>query len=416
MLDPKLIRDQFPLVLEGLSSRNPSWTPLLERYVEKDRTWRALLQEVDLLKAKRNQAPKGTPTPEQLIELKQLSETIKLKQTALGPLEEEVKQLALSLPNVPDASTPFGQDESQNIEIRRVGTPRQFDFTPLSHDELGKKIGILDFDSAVRVTGARFVVYRKWGARLTRALTQLMLDLHVMTHGYEEISPPFLVNTASLTTTGQLPKFADDAFQIADSDFWLSPTAEVQLTNLYRDQIIDESLLPLALSAYTPCFRREAGSYGRDMSGLIRHHQFDKVELVRLVKPEQSSQELETLLNHAEAVLKALQLPYRVMSLCRGDLGFSAAKTYDIEVWLPSPNKYREISSCSNFFDFQSRRGMIRYRASDTNEVAYVHTLNGSGLAVGRTLAAILENYQTAEGKMIVPEALRPYLGVDEIS
>lgn len=415
MLDPRRIRDDFETVQQGLLTRGVSAT-ILESFMQADQAWRETLLEVEALQAKRNQLlPKGKPSEEQMVALKQLSDELKAKQELLAPLEAAVNHAALELPNVPHESTPVGASETDNVVVETVGTPPSFSFTPKAHHELGIQAGVLDFDSAVKITGARFVVYRKWGAKLERALIQLMLDQHTAQHGYEEIIPPVIVNSASLTGTGQLPKFADDLFRISDSDFWLSPTAEVQITNMYRDSILSEEDLPKCLTAYTPCFRKEAGSYGKDMTGLIRHHQFNKVELVQFVHPDRSMEQLELLLSHAKKILDLLELPYRVLSLCSGDIGFSSAKTYDLEVWFPSQNMYREISSCSNFLDFQSRRGMIRFRDKSSGKTRYVHTLNGSGLAVGRTFAAILENYQLENGTIVVPSVLRPYLGVNEL-
>jgi seryl-tRNA synthetase len=416
MLDPRQIRDHFETVQKALISRNPVWETELVKFAEKDKEWRAILQETEQLKAQQNQAtPKGKPTPEQLIELKTLSESVKSKQDELRKIEEELTQIAMELPNVPDASVPVGKDEHDNLETHTHLTPATFSFTPKSHDELGTHLGILDFEKATKIAGSRMALYKNQGAKLERALIQFMLDIHTQSHGYEEILPPVLVNTASLTGTGQLPKFAEDSFKINDTDFWLSPTAEVQLTNLYRDQIIPEEELPIRLTAYTPCFRKEAGSYGKDLTGLIRLHQFNKVELVKFCTPESSMAELETLRTHAETILQKLELPYRVLCLCTGDMGFSSAKTFDLEVWFPSQNKYREISSCSNFHDFQARRAMIRYRSKSTGKVQYLHTLNGSGLAVGRTFAAILENYQNEDGSIRVPDVLIPYMGVSHI-
>ena len=338
-------------------------------------------------------------------------ETLKRLETEWQTVHGDVEAALLALPNLPHESVPPGTDASANVEIRRVGTPRRVPFTPRPHWEIGEQLGILDFERGARITGSRFTVYRGAGARLERALINFMLDRHTAEHGYVEILPPALVNRASLTGTGQLPKFEDDLFHVPSEDYFLIPTAEVPLTNLHRDEILAESALPIAYTAYTPCFRREAGSYGKDVRGLIRQHQFNKVELVMLTAPEQSYDALERLTRHAEAILAALELPYRVMALCGGDLGFSAAKTYDLEVWLPSEQAYREISSCSNFETFQARRIGIRYRPAATKRTEFVHTLNGSGLAVGRTVVAILEHYQEADGSVTIPKALRPYMG-----
>ena len=332
----------------------------------------------------------------------------------LRSVEERVVDLVLGIPNLPHFSVPAGKEASQNVEVRRWGTAPAFPFTPKPHWDIGEALGILDFDRAAKIAGARFAVLTGTGARLERALIDYMLDLHTTQHGYREILPPFLVNRSSMTATGQLPKFEEDLFRLRDEDYFLIPTAEVPVTNLHRDEILNESMLPITYTAYTPCFRREAGSYGKDTRGLIRLHQFNKVELVAFAKPEQSYEELERLTGHAEAILQGLGLHYRVVTLCTGDLGFSAAKTYDIEVWLPSQNQYREISSCSNFEAFQARRANIRYKGTGgrkDSKSEFVHTLNGSGLAVGRTLVAILENYQQPDGSVTIPKALRHYMG-----
>jgi seryl-tRNA synthetase len=416
MLDPRRIRDHYDEVKAGLLARRFP-IDILDSFITLDQEWRDVLQRVEQLQAKRNQlTPKGKPTADQLSELKCLSDEFKLAQDNLSIIEARVNKMTLEFPNIPHASVPIGTSEADNVEVRRVGDIPSFSFTPKPHDELGLNLGILDFESAAKITGSRFAIYRNLGAKLERALISFMLDLHTQEHGYSEIMPPVLINSASLTATGQLPKFSEDSFRIADSDYWLSPTAEVQITNLYRDEILSEDQLPLYHTAYTPCFRREAGSYGRDMTGLIRLHQFNKVELVKFVKPEHSMAELDTLLANAERVLQLLELPYRVVSLCSGDIGFSSAKTYDIEVWFPSQNTYREISSCSNFLDFQARRGMIRYKDTASKKNIYVHTLNGSGLAIGRTFAALLENFQQSDGHIQLPKALVPYMGIGEIS
>jgi seryl-tRNA synthetase len=416
MLDPRRIRDEFEAVKKGLSNRGQS-LDVLDHFVETDKAWRKALQEVETLSAERNAlTPKGKPTPEQLQQLKQLSEQLKGKQESLSPLESDIEKAALIIPNIPHPSVPVGKDESENVVVKTVGTPKTFNFTPKPHEELAVNLGLLDFERAAKISGARFAVYKGLGARLERSLIQLMLDKHSLNHGYTEILPPVLVNSASMQGTGQLPKFADDSFKIDDTDLWLSPTSEVQLTNLYRDTIIPEEELPVKMTAYTACFRKEAGSYGKDMSGIIRQHQFNKVELVKIVHPDQSLNELELLLADAESILQALELPYRVVSLCTGDIGFSSAKTYDIEVWFPSQNKYREISSCSTFLDFQARRAMIRYKSKESGKVQYAHTLNGSGLAVGRTFAALLENYQQEDGSITIPKPLQPFLGVSSLA
>ena len=325
--------------------------------------------------------------------------------------EQQMQAVLQQIPNLPAESVPPGTSAEDNVEVRRWGTPRTFDFAPKPHWELGEQLGILNFEQAAKISGARFAVYWDAGARLERALANFMLDLHTGTHGYREVLPPYMVNEASLFGTGQLPKFKEDLFHCEGSDHWMIPTAEVPLTNLYRDDILDEKQLPISVTAWTPCFRAEAGAYGKDVRGLVRQHQFQKVELVKFVTPEQSSAEHERLTAHAEAILQALELPYRVMNLCAGDLGFSAAKTYDLEVWLPGQNLYREISSCSNFEAFQARRANIRYRPQGQKKTEFVHTLNGSGLAVGRTWLAIVENYQQADGSVAIPTALQPYMG-----
>lgn len=415
MLDPRRIRDEFDSVKQGLLNRGAS-LDILDQFSNLDRTWRQALQEVELLQSERNaKTPKGKPSPEQLQLLKQLSDSVKQKQESLTPLEEAVQHIALTIPNVPHDSVPIGKDETENVVVKTVGTPKTFDFTPKPHEEVAQNLGLLDFENASKISGSRFVVYKGLGARLERTLIQFMLNKQTLENGYTEILPPVLVNSASMQGTGQLPKFADDSFKIDDTDYWLSPTSEVQLTNLYRDMIIPEESLPVKMSAYTPCFRKEAGSYGKDISGIIRQHQFNKVELVKIVHPDDSLKELENLLADAESILQALELPYRVVSLCTGDMGFSSAKTYDIEVWFPSQNKYREISSCSTFLDFQARRAMIRYKSKSTGKVQYAHTLNGSGLAVGRTFAALIENCQQQDGSVMIPAVLHPMLGVSTL-
>ncbi len=415
MIDPKLVRDTPDTVRNALDARN---YPLhfLDSFIQTDMEWRTLLQEVDAMKQERNTlTPKGKPDPEILGKLKTLADTIKFKQERLLQLEFSAEQAALLIPNMPLSDVPLGRSEAENVVLRQEGTPPLFAFSPKAHEVLGTDLRMLDFESGAKITGSRFVVYKGIGAKLERALIQFMLDIHTSEHGYTEYAPPVIVNTRSLQSTGQLPKFEDDLFKIADTDYFLSPTAEVQLTNLYRDSIVSESDLPLCMTTYTPCFRREAGSYGRDVSGLIRNHQFDKIELVRIVHPDQSEAEHQTLLSHAEKILQRLELPYQVMGLCTGDMGFSSAKTIDLEVWFPSQNKYREISSVSNFGDFQARRAMIRYRDLQTGKVHLAHTLNGSGLAVGRTLACIIENYQNEDGSIRIPTALQPYMGCTTI-
>jgi len=342
--------------------------------------------------------------------MKTLADEIKIIDSQVTEIETAIDLMIMGIPNTPNATTPAGTSEDDNVEVKRYGTPRVFDFEPKAHWDIGTDLDILDFERATKITGSRFTVLKSMGAKLERALINFMLDLHTTEHGYDEVMTPFLVNRDAMTGTGQLPKFEDDMFHIPSKDFFLVPTAEVPVTNLYRDEILDQSVLPIAHTAYTPCFRKEAGSAGKDTRGIIRQHQFNKVELVRFTEPEKSYEELEKLTNAAEEVLKRLNLPYRVIRLCGGDVGFSSAQTYDIEVWLPSYNAYKEISSCSNFEDFQARRANIRYRDQETGKVRHVHTLNGSGLAIGRTVAAILENYQEADGTVTIPEVLRPYL------
>ncbi|NBV41433.1 serine--tRNA ligase [bacterium] len=415
MLDPKFVRDNLDAVRAHLENRR---YPLhfLESFSKSDSEWRAMNTEVDQLKAERNLAtPKGKPSPEQQAELKRLSDTIKVKQDILNELELEVRQAALYLPNLPLEAVPTGASEDENVEIKKWGEPRVLEFDPLPHEKIAIQRQLIDFEAAVKVAGSRFAVYTGPGARLERALINFMLDTQTQRNGYKEVIPPVIVNTASLTGTGQLPKFEGDLFKIQDTDYWLSPTAEVQLTNLYQDAIVPEDQLPIKLAAYTSCFRKEAGSYGKDISGIIRQHQFNKIELVQLVHPDQSVAQLEQLLENAESILQALNLPYRVVKLCTGDLGFSSAMTFDIEVWFPSQKRYREISSCSNFLDFQARRAMIRYRDRLSGKVNYLHTINGSGLAVGRTFAAILENFQNEDGTVSVPPVLRSYINFDRL-
>jgi len=415
MIDAKIIREDFESVKQGLLNRGAD-IALLDQFFAMDKQWRAALQSIDTLKMKRNQlTPKGKPTVEQLKLLKELSESIKQEQDSVTSLESDVHALARQLPNVPFLDVPVGSSEADNVVLDMIGDIPVFSFQPKSHDELGVNRGILNFDQAATVTGSRFVVGHDKGAQLERALINFMLDVHTHKHHYQEAQVPVVVNSQSLYGTGQLPKFGDDLFKLADTDYWLSPTAEVQLTNLFNGHIFQADQLPICLTAATSCFRKEAGSYGQDVRGIIRQHQFNKVELVRIVHPEESQQELLKLRQHAESILQLLKLPYRVVELCTADLGFSSAKTFDLEVWFPSQNKYREISSCSNFLDFQSRRSMIRYKQKNDDKVNYVHTLNGSGLAVGRTLAAILENYQQEDGLIVVPDVLKQYVRFDSL-
>jgi len=417
MLDIKFVRSNPELVKEALEKRSTKIS--LDQFLEFDAQKRDILYQAEQLKNKRNvvseeisRLKKAQEDAEGLIlEMREVSQQIKELDEQVKNYEEKMQEILMCIPNIPHASVPVGTDEEENIEVKKWGQPREFDFTALAHWDLGENLDILDFERAAKISGARFTVYKGAGARLERAVTNLMLNLHTEKHGYQEIFPPFLVNSASMTGTGQLPKFEEDLFKLREGDYYLIPTAEVPVTNLHRDEILDESKLPIYYTAYTACFRAEAGAAGRDSRGIIRQHQFNKVELVKFAHPDNSYQELESLLQSAEAVLQLLELPYRIVTLCTGDLGFSSAKTYDIEVWLPSFNKYREISSCSNFEDFQARRANIRFRSKSKGKVEFVHTLNGSGLAVGRTVAAILENYQQADGSVIIPKALQPYMG-----
>ena len=416
MLDPRLIKECPEELKKMLGSRaeHIDWDSLLK--LDKER--RALLTKVEELRAQRRKVSDNIATLKRqkqpaealMVDMKGAGDRIKVLEDNLRETEEQFSAIALGIPNLPHVSVSLGKDVSDNVEIRRWGDPPSMAFSPRPHWELGERLGILDFERAARMTGARFAVYSGAGAHLERALINFMLDLHTKEHGYREVLPPFLVNRASMTGTGQLPKFEEDLFRLKDEDYFLIPTAEVPLTNLHREETLSQQSLPLRYTAYTPCFRREAGSYGKDTRGLIRQHQFNKVELVTFSTPEESYDELERLTSHAEEVLKRLRLHYRVVSLCTADLGFSAAKTYDIEVWLPSQGVFREISSCSNFEAFQARRAEIRYKRPD-GKSEFVHTLNGSGLAVGRTFVAILENYQQADGVVVIPEVLRPYMG-----
>jgi seryl-tRNA synthetase len=415
MLDIKRIRREADVVEELLKRRGEiSLSPLLAV----DERRRALITESEQLKAKQNADSKKIPqlkkegkdTSQLLEEMKELSEQVKLFNVTISELDEQMEQMLLTLPNIPNAEIPIGPDDSWNREVRKVGTVREFDFEPKAHWDIGVERNLLDFERAVKIAGARFSMFTGVGAKLERALINFMLTLHTEKQGYTEISPPFMVNRQTMTATGQLPKFEEDAFNIKNNDYFLIPTAEVPVTNIYRDEILPESMLPVRFTAYTPCFRAEAGSAGRDTRGLIRNHQFDKVELVQLVHPDHSYDVLEKLTNDAEEVLQLLGLPYRVMELSTGDIGFSSAKTYDLEVWMPSYGRYVEISSCSNFEDFQARRGNIRFR-DENGQLRFVHTLNGSGLAVGRTFAALLENFQNKDGSVTIPEVLQSYIG-----
>lgn len=418
MLDLKRIRNELDIVKERVMSRGQGDYGL-DKVVALDEQRRNLLQEVEQMKNKQNIVSKEIPKLKKegkdasavLEEMKVLSENIKTLDEGVKKIEQEIQEMLLGIPNTPHISVPQGDSDADNIQVKIWGEPCQFDFEHKAHWDIGADLGILDFERAGKITGARFTVYRGLGAKLERAIISFMLDLHTEEHGYTEILPPFMVNRDSMTGTGQLPKFEEDMFHIPAKDFFLIPTAEVPVTNLYKDEILEGDQLPIYHTAYTPCFRKEAGSAGRDTRGLIRQHQFNKVELVKFARPENSYEELESLLTAAEEVLKRLEIPYRVVKLATGDLGFSSACTYDIEVWMPSYNRYLEISSCSNFEDFQARRANIRFRPDPKGKVEFVHTLNGSGLAVGRTFAAILENYQQADGSVRIPKALQPYMG-----
>ncbi|MBU0630164.1 MAG: serine--tRNA ligase [Candidatus Margulisbacteria bacterium] len=418
MLDPKVLRGEPEKVKAGLKNRKADLS-LVDEFTSVDEKWRKLTASIEEKKARRNVASekigelkrnKGDASA-LLAEMKGLSDEIKELETKQQGLESELNNIVLNFPNLPDGLVPIGEGSGQNTEIRSWGTKPSFSFKPLPHDELGARLGILDFARAAKIARSRFVVYRGFGAALERALISFMLDLHIKEHGYTEVLTPLLVNADSLRGTGQLPKFAEDLFRCQDDDLYLIPTAEVPVTNLHRDEILELEKLPLKYVAYTPCFRREAGSYGKDVKGIIRQHQFNKVELVKFTTPESSPAEHEQLTADAEKVLQKLNLPYRVVQLCTGDLGFASANTYDLEVWFPSENQYREISSCSNFGSFQARRAGIRYRPQKEAKPEFVHTINGSGLAVGRTFAAIIENYQQEDGSIVIPDALRPYLG-----
>ncbi len=421
MLDIKLLRERTDVVIEAMNNRGMGMA--LEGFLTKEARRRELLREVEDLRMKRNSTSEeiGRRKREKqdatalMDQMKGVGERIKQLDEELKALEDETSDFAMRLPNIPHSSVPVGKDENDNVEVRRWGTPRDFDFTPLNHWDIGEALGIIDFERATKITGARFSLMKGAGARLERSIMNFMLDLNT-SKGYTEVFPPILVNRESMTGTGQLPKFEEELFKIADPDFFLIPTAEVPVTNIHRDEILRAEELPLYYTAYTPCFRREAGSHGKDTRGLIRQHQFNKVELVKFTRPEDSYAEHEKLTADAEDILQRLGLPYRTIVLCTGDMGFSSAKTYDIEVWLPGQGRYREISSCSNFEDFQSRRANIRFKTEGRKGTEFVHTLNGSGLAIGRTLVAILENYQQADGSVLVPEALKPYMGVDRIS
>ncbi len=418
MLELRFIRENIDLVREKCRHRGMD-TAIIDRFAETDSRRRALLGETESLKNRRNTVSATIAEykkqgdherAEPLIaEMREVSARIRELDSELARVQQELDEIVLSIPNLCHDTVPAGRDDADNVEIRKWGRIPEFSFQPRPHWEIGEKLGILDFETSARLAGARFSLLKGFGSRLERALINFFLDLHTQRHGYTEVLPPFMVNSAAMTGTGQLPKFKEDLFKIEGWDLWLIPTAEVPVTNIHAGQTLAESELPIKYTAYTPCFRSEAGSYGKDTRGLIRQHQFDKVELVKFTTPETSDQELESLLADAEEVLQLLELPYRVVTLCSGDLGFSATKTYDIEVWLPGQDTYREISSCSNFLDFQARRAGIRYRPEGEKKSRLVHTLNGSGLAVGRTLLAILENYQQKDGTVRLPEVLKPY-------
>src|SRR5271170_2332900 len=425
MLDLNFVRDNLALVEEKLRQRgmNPE---VLKDFVAIDGERRQAITAAESLQARRNRASEeiaklkksGQDASAQIIETKELREQIAESEKKAAEQEARLREILTAIPNLPNDSVPVGKGEADNVEARRWGSPPQFDFKPKPHWELGEHLGILDLERAAKLSGARFVVYWALGARLERALANFMLDLHTREHGYTEVLPPYLVNSESMYGTGQLPKFASDLFRVphGEKDLWLIPTAEVPVTNLYRDEVLDGARLPVSLTAYTPCFRSEAGSYGKDVRGIIRQHQFQKVELVKFTRPEDSYEQLEKLTRNAETVLQKLGLHYRVITLCTGDMGPSSAKTYDIEVWLPGQQLFREISSCSNFEAYQARRANIRYKREGKNKSEFVHTLNGSALAIGRTWVAIVENYQQPDGSVLIPEALRPYLNAERIT
>jgi seryl-tRNA synthetase len=422
MLDIKNIRENFSLVEKGLKNRNADIN--LEELIAADNKRKEILFELEDLRYKRNSVSDKIAELKRakadandiILEMREVSARIKTLEKELSKIESDINKKLIIIPNTPHVSVPLGKSEADNKLIKKEGEPKNFDFKPRAHWDIGEALNILDFERAAKITGARFPLYYGAGARLERALINFMLDIHTIEHGYKETLPPFIVNRNSMTATGQLPKFEEDLFKIKGTDYFLIPTAEVPLTNIYNNEILTEADLPILHTAYTPCFRSEAGSYGKDTKGLIRQHQFNKVELVKFVKPEDSYNELETLLKNAEEILKRLKIPYRVVALCAGDLGFSAAKTYDIEVWMPAQGVYREISSCSNFEDFQARRANIRFKREGKKKTEFIHTLNGSGLAVGRTFAAILENFQQADGSATVPKALVPYMnGLEKI-
>jgi seryl-tRNA synthetase len=426
MLDLNFVRDNLSLVEEKLRQRGMDPAAVLKDFSDVDSQRRHAITEAETLKARRNKASEdiaklkksGQDASAAMAETKELREQIQEREKIATDLDARLRDILTGIPNLPHASVSVGRSAEENVEVRRWGKAPQFDFAPKPHWELGEQLGVLDLERAVKLTGARFAVYWDLGAKLERALANFMLDLHTREHGYTEVLPPYLVNSESMYGTGQLPKFAADLFRVphGEKDLWLIPTAEVPVTNLYRDEILDHTRLPISLVAYTPCFRSEAGSYGKDVRGIIRQHQFQKVELVKFSRPENSYEEHEKLTRNAETILQKLGLHYRTVALCTGDMGPSSAKTYDIEVWLPGQQLFREISSCSNFESYQARRANIRYKPEGKNKTEFVHTLNGSGLAVGRTWVAIVENYQQADGSVVIPEVLRPYIGAERIT
>jgi seryl-tRNA synthetase len=426
MLDLNFVRDNLPLVEEKLRQRGMKPSEVLKNFAQVDAQRRQAITSAETMKAQRNRASEeiaklkksGQDASTLIAETKNLREQVEELGKAAEEYETRLRQILVGIPNIPHDSVPVGKSAEDNVEVRRWGTLPQFDFAPKPHWEIGEQLGVLDLERAAKISGARFAVYWDMGARLERALANFMLDLHTREHGYTEVLPPYMVNSESMYGTGQLPKFAADSFKVphGEKDLWLIPTAEVPVTNLYRDEVLDAARLPVSLTAYTACFRSEAGSYGKDVRGIIRQHQFQKVEMVKFTQPEDSYEQLEKLTHDAEEVLQKLGLHYRVVVLSTGDIGFSPAKTYDIEVWLPGQQLFREISSCSNFESFQARRANIRYRPEGKNKTEFVHTLNGSGLAVGRTWVAIVENYQKADGSVLVPEALRSYMGTDRLT
>lgn len=417
MLDPRFVRENIKLVMAALINRGYE-SSFLDGFLKIENERKILLQAIEKNRQDRNkiseeigESRKSGENPSLLLnKAKDISTTIKEQEDRLAQLEEAIRDLLLNTPNIPHSSVPIGSRQEDNVEIKRWGEIKEFPFQPKNHWDIGETLGILDFERGAKIAGARFTLYKGLGAKLERSLINFMLDLHTKEKGYQEVLPPFIVNRDSMTATGQLPKFEEELFKVNGGNYYLIPTAEVPVTNIHKGEILAEKDLPIYYASYTPCFRREAGSYGKDTRGLIRQHQFNKVELVKFVKPETSYNELEGLLLDAEEVLQRLELPYRIVILCTGDLGFAASKTYDIEVWLPGQKRFREISSCSNFEDYQTRRANIRYRPEGKKGTEYVHTLNGSGLAIGRTVVAILENYQQEDGSVIIPEALRPYM------